>query len=175
VENAQILVLNKTDGKEIRRFGSKGSKEGEFFLPSNLAVDPDGNVYVSDTGNTRVEKFDSHGKFVKQFGAIGDKPGTFTRPKGIALDQKRRLYVVDAAFENVQLFDPEGQMLLFFGTSGAMPGNFCLPAKIAVDYDSVDLFKEYVAPGFEIEYLILVSNQYGENSINVYGFLKDKK
>lgn len=174
VDNGQIVVFNKTDGKEIRRFGSKGSKEGELFLPSNLAVDADGNVYVSDTGNTRVEKFDPQGKFVRQFGANGDQPGTFTRPKGIALDHQRRLYAVDAAFENVQIFDPEGQLLLFFGSSGTTAGTLCLPAKIAIDYDNVDLFKDYVAPGREIEYLILVTNQYGENAINIYGFLKDK-
>jgi sugar lactone lactonase YvrE len=174
VEGAQILVLNKADGKETRRFGKKGSKEGELFLPSNIAVDPDGNVYVSDTGNTRVVKFDPQGKFIRNFGSIGDQPGTFTRPKGIALDHKRRLYAVDAAFENVQIFDSEGQLLLFFGSAGAMPGNLCLPAKIAIDYDNVDMFKEYVAPGQDIEYLILVTNQYGESSVNVYGFLKEK-
>jgi hypothetical protein len=45
-----------------------------------------------------------------------------------------------------------------------------LPAKIVLDYDNVDLFRKYAVPGADIEFLVLVSNQYGSNKISVYGF-----
>jgi hypothetical protein len=58
------------------------------------------------------------------------------------------------------------------GGGGVAPGDMYLPAKIKIDYDNVDVFAHRVAPGHELEYLILVTNQYGPNKVNVYGFLK---
>ncbi|MBI5095238.1 MAG: hypothetical protein HZB26_22740 [Candidatus Hydrogenedentes bacterium] len=174
LDNAQVVIMDKKTGQEQRRIGSKGSGDGQLFQPTNIAVDGDGNVFVSDTGNSRVVRFDSRGNFVKKVGEIGITPGRFVRTKGIAVDRARRRYVVDAAFENVQLFDPEGNLLLFFGEPGNVPGGLNLPAKVIVDYDNVDLFKSNVAPGHALEYLILVSSNFGVNKVNVYGFLKEK-
>ena len=65
-----------------------------------------------------------------------------------------------------------GQLLLVLGAAGGNPGDMYLPAKVAIDYDNVDLFADLVAPGYEVEYLILVTNQYGPNKVSVYGFLR---
>jgi hypothetical protein len=62
--------------------------------------------------------------------------------------------------------------LLFFGGMGNEPGNLSLPAKVVIDYDHVDLFADRVAPGHEIEYLVIVTSQYGSRMVNVFGFLK---
>lgn len=172
VDSGQVIVFDKKSGQEQRRIGTKGSDKGQLFLPSSLAVDADGNVYVSDTGNSRVEKFNSRGEFAQQFGEIGLTIGQFVRPKGIGVDRQGRIYVVDAAFENVQIFDREGKLLMFFGEAGNIAGGVNLPARVWIDYDDVDIFKDYVAPGYTVEYLILVSSQYGTNKLNVYGFLK---
>jgi DNA-binding beta-propeller fold protein YncE len=172
IDNAQVVVVDKKSGEELRRFGRKGSGKGEMFLPTNLVVDLDGNAYVSDTGNARVLKFDSHGNLLQQFGELGRAPGQLARPKGIALDREGRLYVVDAGFENVQIFDPDGTLLLFFGVAGNIPGGLNLPAKITIDYDNVDLFADRVSPDHELEYLVAVTSQFGLNKVNVYGFLK---
>jgi DNA-binding beta-propeller fold protein YncE len=174
VDNGRVLVLNKRDGTEKRTIGEKGSGEGQLFFPTNLAMDQDGNLFVSDTGNTRIVEFDRRGNFKVQFGQVGDRPGMFTRPKGIALDREGRLYVVDSAFENVQLFDRDHRLLLFFGGPGNIPGGINLPAKVAIDYDHVEFFKDRVARGYKVEYLILIASQYGENKVNVYGFLESK-
>jgi len=174
IEHGQVAVLDKKTGSEKRRIGQKGSDEGELFMPSNIAVDADGNVYVSDTGNARVLKYDPRGRYAKQVGARGTSPGQFVRPKGIAVDRERQLYVVDAAFENVQIFDPDGNLLLFFGGPGNVPGGINLPTKVLVDYDNVGFFSDSVAPGYEVDYLVLVCSQFGSNMVNVYGFLKAK-
>jgi DNA-binding beta-propeller fold protein YncE len=171
-EMGQIFVLDKHSGEEIRRLGSEGMGEAEFIFPTNLAVDGEGNIYVSDTLNYRIQKVDANGKPLQQFGDAGDGLGQFARPKGIAVDRENRLYAVDSSFMNVQIFDSEGQLLLVLGKGGGGPGDMYLPAKVRIDYENVGLFAESVAPGHELEYLILVTNQYGSNKINIYGFLK---
>ena len=94
----------------------------------------------------------------------------FALPKGVAVDREGRVYVVDARAQVVQIFNPEGKLLLFFGEPNASRASLFLPASVAVDYQNVDLFRQYAAPGFELDYLVIVSNQYGRRKISVYGF-----
>lgn len=169
----QISVHEKATGAEIARYASRGSNDGQLFLPTNVAIGPNGDLFVSDTGNFRVARFDRDGKFVRNYGSLGRAPGQFARPKGVAVDRAGRLYVVDTAFENVQLFDAEGRLLLFFGTPGAKRGAMNVPAAAVIDYENVGVFADRVAPGRTVEYLILVTSQYGPNKVNVYGFLKE--
>jgi DNA-binding beta-propeller fold protein YncE len=175
VKGGQVVVVERRTGQEIRRFGRRGSGKGEMFVPTNIGLDGDGNIYVSDTGNARVIKFDPDGRVLHQFGSLGRRLGQLVRPKGIAVDREGRLYVVDAAFENVQIFGPEGKLLLFFGKAGNFPGGMNLPAKVAIDYEGVEFFADRVATGYDLEYLILVTNQFGRDKVNVYGFLKPRK
>lgn len=172
VKQGQVLVLDKESGEEQMRIARRGSSEGELFLPTSIEVDGEGRIYVADTGNFRVVQFGPRGDFVRQIGSLGRNPGHFARPKGIAVDREGRLYVADAAFENLQIFDSEGRVLLAFGSAGNMPGGLNLPAQVEIDYDHVDLFADRVAPGYSLEYVVLVSSQYGRNKVNVYGFLK---
>ena len=98
-------------------------------------------------------------------------PGLFARPKGVAVDQEGRIYVVDAATQVVQLFDADGKLLMFFGRAGSgTEGELSLPAVVKVNYDSVNLFQKRVAPGFKVEYLVVVSSQFYGDKINVYAF-----
>jgi sugar lactone lactonase YvrE len=143
-----------------------------IFVPYSVDVDRAGNIYISDFGQFRIQKFDKEGNFIRSFGGIGQTLGRFARPKGIAVDRDERLYVVDAAFENVQIFDREGNLLLFFGGAYQRPGNMYLPAQIIIDYEHTDYFEPYVLPGYELEFLILVTNQYGPDKIGIYGFIQ---
>ncbi len=165
-----IHVLDKNTGKMLHRIGRVGSKDGEFYYPTNISIGPDSHLYVSDTGNFRVQKFTLEGKFVRSFGSIGSGFGKFARPKGISIDKDGLMYVVDAAFENVQMIDKSGKLLLFFGKAGDKAGDINLPADVSVDYDNVKYFQTYADPKFKLEYVILVSSQFGVNKINIYGF-----
>ncbi len=173
IKNGRVVIFDKESGKVRRVVGSLGSQEGQLYMPSSVAVDSKKNIYVGDTGNFRVLKFDKRGKFLQQFGSLGQNLGQFVRPKGVAVDRKGRLYAVDASFENVQIFNPEGKLLLFFGSPGGHKDALNLPAQVTIDYDNVDVFADRVAPGHEIEYLILVTSQFGSSKVNVYGFLKE--
>jgi hypothetical protein len=112
---------------------NRGEAPGEFKYPWAVAVGADGNVYVSDQMNFRVQLFDRSGKLVRVIGGIGTGPGSFARPKGVAVDSEGHLYAVDAAFGNVQVFNPEGALLLPFGGSGEAAGRQILPLGIATD------------------------------------------
>jgi DNA-binding beta-propeller fold protein YncE len=168
VLNGQVVVMDKESGRELGRIAQKG----ELRRPTNVAVDVEGNVYVTDTLNFRILKFDRTGELLNALGSVGRGPGLFVRPKGIAVDREKRLYVVDAGFENVQIFDSEGRALAFFGGPTNNPGGLKLPAKVAIDYDNVGLFEDRTAPGHRLEYLVLVTSQFGSWRVNVYGFFQ---
>ena len=170
IQNHRIVVLDKITDKQLYTIGSVGSKEGELFYPTNLALGPDNHLYVSETGNFRVQKFTLDGKFVKSFGKVGTGMGQFARPKGVAVDQDGRLHVVDAAFENVQVINNEGQLMMFYGEPGSNRANINLPTDVVIDYKNVDYFRQYARPGFELEYIILVASQFGSSKVNVFGF-----
>ncbi len=129
-----VLVFDR-NGRHLYDIGKRGSKPGEFNLPLNAAIGPDGTLYVVDGGNFRIEAFTQKGKFLFSFGAIGTRTGQFARPKSVAVDKHNNLYVSDAAFGNVQIFNHDGGLLMWIGTRGATnhPGRFMLPSGLAVD------------------------------------------
>ena len=129
--------------------------------------------WCPDTGGFEVQVYDLDGKYLRTIGEHGLGAGAFARPKGVAADHDGLAYVVDAAAQVVQMFDGEGRLLMYFGQPGASArGELTLPAAVKVDYDDVGLFQKFVAPGRQIEYLILVTSQFGTHMVNVYGFLK---
>lgn len=136
------VAMYSGEGELLRTFGIRGQGEGEFNLPVSLAVAPDGNVYVLDSGNFRVQVFDADGNFIRAWGQLGRGYGDFARPRGIAIDADGYVYVTDAAYRNFQIFTPEGQLLMWVGgdTMHDEPGGYVLPSGIAVD----ETFRVYV-------------------------------
>lgn len=135
----QVLVYDADPPYKLLRTIGKLSKKhdlttpGDFSRPTNAAVDADGNLYVSDTFNNRVEIFDADGKFIREFGRSGDGPGYFARPKGIAVDADGHVWVADAVQDRVQVFTPEGRLLIWMGGHGLMPGQFSTLAGLTID------------------------------------------
>jgi DNA-binding beta-propeller fold protein YncE len=83
-----------------------------FNYPTNLALSPQGEMYVSDGyGNARVHKFSPDGRLLLSWGEPGDGPGQFHLPHGIAVDGAGIVYVADRENSRVQLFTPEGKHL----------------------------------------------------------------
>ncbi len=166
----QVVVIDKQTGAEAARIGQTGDGDGQFSLIGDLALDEQGGIYVTDKVKGNIVKFNGSGVFQRTFGRLGDNINEFVRPKGIAVDREGRMWVADAAAEVVRVLDPEGRLLLFFGLPGNKPGMMNLPARVRIDYDNVELFEKYAAPGAQLEFLVIVANQYGLNKINVYGF-----
>lgn len=132
-----VRVLDMDSGKLLFDIGKRGDGPGEFNLPRDAAVAPDGTLYVVDGGNFRVQVFDTDGKFLRTFGTIGRQAGQFSRPKEISIDVEGNVYVIDTAFGNFQIFNSAGQLLLNVGDRGNSdePARFMLPSGIAVDSD----------------------------------------
>jgi DNA-binding beta-propeller fold protein YncE len=133
-------------GNKIRAVTTRGTGEGEFNLPKDCALGPDGNLYVVDTGNFRVQVLDGEGNFLRAFGEAGRFSGQFGHPKSIAVDREGKIYVSDTNFGIFQIFNNEGRILLAVGGRSADggPGKFLLPAGISVDVDG----RIYVAEQF---------------------------
>ena len=135
----QVLVYDADSLKLLRRIGTGGKNHflttpGDFGAPQCVAVDKDGNVYVTDTMNNRVEIFDADGKFISQFGKAGDGPGYFTRPKGIAIDGDGHIWVADSMQDRLQVFNRDGQLLTYIGQGhGELPGQFKALVGVAID------------------------------------------
>lgn len=133
----RVRVFDGQSGEHLFDFGTRGVKPGEFNLPRDITVAPDGTLYVVDGGNFRIQQFRNDGTLIRVFGGIGRQSGQFSRPKELAVDSAGNVYVADAAFGNFQIFTPDGQLLLAVGgrstTNG--PAKFLLPSGIAVDED----------------------------------------
>ena len=134
----QVLVYDADKLTLIRKIGTAGKKHtltapGQFSVPTNVAVDADGNLYVTDMYNNRVEVFDADGNFIRAWGKAGDRPGTFSRPKGIAIDADGHVWVADAVMDILQCYTPEGQFLMWMGGHGLFPGQFRALAGLYID------------------------------------------
>lgn len=132
-----VRVLDGLTGEVMFDIGRRGAGDGELNLPRDIAMAPDGNLYVVDGGNFRVQVFRPDGAFAGKMGSIGNRTGQFSRPKGIDIDADGNVYVADSAFGNFQIFDGGGQLLMFIGNRGSDggPGRFMLPSGLAVDED----------------------------------------
>jgi len=173
IKNHQVHVLEKRTGKTLFKFGKWGPDPGDLFNPTNVAVGPDGDVYVAETGNYRIQRFTSEGKSVRVYGSVGTVAGNFARPKGVAVDKDGRIYVVDNAFQNIQIFNNGGGLLSILSGEGAgKDGFFNLPVVVNIDYDNVAYFKRYAHEKFTIEYVFFVVSQFIPNKVDVFGFGK---
>ena len=130
-QNVKIFAM---DGKLLGHIGKGyGSEPGTFIFPTYVALNSEGDVFVTDTLNNRIQEFDPNGKYVRTIGSNGDVPGAFGRPKGLAVDTLGNLYVADSAWSNVQIFNRNGQILMFFSGRGMMPGWLMNPTAMAID------------------------------------------
>jgi len=116
----------------ILEWGESGiSKPGHFSFPQNLAIDEIGNVYVTDLGNKRVQKFNNDGTFLASWGSSGSGSGQFQHPAGI-VEFNGTVFVVDNQSHRIQSFDLEGNFITKWGDEGFSQGQFLLPNGIAV-------------------------------------------
>jgi NHL repeat len=104
-----------------------------MLLPSRVAVDASGNAFVTDTGNNRIQEFDSSGSFVRKWGAVGTNNGQLAAPQGIAANASGNVYVADTGNNRIQEFSSSGAFITKWGTVGTGNGQFAAPEGVAID------------------------------------------
>jgi sugar lactone lactonase YvrE len=114
-------------------FGSMGSGTGELEDPADVAVDSDGNIWVADTGNDRIEGFNEAGEYLRQFN-LGPGVEEQIRPVGLAIDAEDDIWVVDSRYNRIWQFSNEGEVLSMFD-GGWGTGQLTAPQGIAIDSD----------------------------------------
>jgi DNA-binding beta-propeller fold protein YncE len=97
VPNADGNCIQKFDneGNLLQQWGEMGEAEGQLQRPLNIALDAQGNIYVSENSNGRIQKFDPNGNFVAVY-------GPFDFPSGIAVDNEGYVYVVEVVLGRLQ-------------------------------------------------------------------------
>jgi len=98
--------------------GGLGIRKGMFNWPHGMAADRDGNVYVADFLNERLQRFDSGGRFQLMWGSRGEGPGQFWDPCDVAVDSRGHVYVLDTFNSRIQKFSSTGRFLKMWGEVG---------------------------------------------------------
>jgi DNA-binding beta-propeller fold protein YncE len=150
------FVLSWGQLGQVQAYDPAGN--GLFYGPRGIAVGPDGNVYVADTGNHRVQVFNAYGVFLREFGGAGSLPSQLNEPVGIAVNDIGEVFVADTWNRRVQVFSSVGLYLrewsvpvwgsnpgrvLAFDSTGNLlwslrdPENLFFPGGIAVFEDSL--------------------------------------
>ncbi|PLX16927.1 MAG: hypothetical protein C0601_08815 [Candidatus Muiribacterium halophilum] len=135
-DRIQVFTGNDLFSFEFGGFGwstSLNDLKGRFNRPSDIVVGR--FVYVVDTENHRVAKFDIDGNFISAFGGNGSKDGEFYLPKGICMDLSGDIYIADTENDRIQKFDGNGNHILTLGSFGRGIKQFNKPKYTAVDND----------------------------------------
>ena len=143
----------------LRSFDGSGTNgsgvtNGPFSDPTDIKIDSNGNVFVADTGNNRVEEFTGAGVFLNRFGRAGTANGRFTSPQGLAIDSNNNIFVADTQADRVQKFNNSGVYQAQF----SVPGNanaFSYPTGLAFDSSGsiyvgaygLDVVRKYTVSG----------------------------
>ena len=132
---AAMLAL--VPGVPVGRAEAKGPANGQL-IPSDVATDPAGNVYVADQGSARIQKFSANGAFIRSWGGKGSGRGQFLfNLEGIAVDAAGNVYVTEVSGPNgqgadrIQKFTSSGAFIAKWGTRGSGNGQFCLTQGIS--------------------------------------------
>ena len=120
-------------GDYLDEFSDLGTEDGKMMWTVALAIDRDGNVYMSDEGLHRISVFDKDGQYLTKWGVEGNGDGQFNGPAGMAFDGDDNLLVVDSLNNRIQRYTRDGQFLGAWGSGGNGDGQFDMPWGIAVD------------------------------------------
>jgi DNA-binding beta-propeller fold protein YncE len=142
----RVMIFERDgDGvREVGRFGEHGEGPGQFLLVTDVAIDADGLIYVSEYGgNDRITVWSPQLTYVRAFGDTPVNGARLSRPAGLAFDGNHTLWVADACNHRIVGFDRSGQVVGVFGSVGRAAGQFRWPYDVSVCSDGTLLVSEF--------------------------------
>ncbi len=187
-EDGIRLIHNEKTGKwgnqakiSLEYIGNIGDLESDdenvlFYMPSDIAVDNEGNVYVLDSGNHRIQKFDPEGHFLASFGRQGQGPGEFQYPQSIDIDAQGNIYVADSGNQKIHILKPDGTFDKDINMRDESPGVIRIRDGKIIQGKGASAFSLEIGRGAEEELpkLIKVLNQEAK-VLTEFGDQKDYK
>ncbi|KAL0593391.1 LOW QUALITY PROTEIN: E3 ubiquitin-protein ligase TRIM71 [Plecturocebus cupreus] len=132
--NNRIQVF-KPCGAFHHKFGTLGSRPGQFDRPAGVACDASRRIVVADKDNHRIQIFTFEGQFLLKFGEKGTKNGQFNYPWDVAVNSEGKILVSDTRNHRIQLFGPDGVFLNKYGFEGALWKHFDSPRGVAFNHE----------------------------------------
>ena len=119
-ENRLLILVTKdnrilqftSNGEFVKSFGTTGEDNGKFLNPNSLAFDANGNIFVADSGNHRIQVLDPNGKFLNKWGTFGTGYAQFLEISGIAVDSDGNVFTADSIANRILKFSPFKQVKL---------------------------------------------------------------
>ncbi len=135
------VTVFTADEEFIEDYGQKippeeadaSAPNGSFMWPSSVALDSQGNTYVSDEWLNRISVYKPGQGWADMWGTVGSADGEIDRPSGLAFDKDDNLYLVDSRNHRVQVFTGDGQFRFNWGEKGSGEGQFNMPWGIEID------------------------------------------
>lgn len=139
----RVTVFDR-DGQLLGSFGREGNGDGEFRLPTDVAFDAHGNIYVAEyQGNDRLSKWSPTWQFLGILGAEPIEEKRLSRPAGIVIDEEQTLWIADACNHRIVRMSLTGEVLTVFGQFGENPGQLRYPYGIDLAPDGSVMICEY--------------------------------
>jgi len=132
-DNFSIVQKIDPQGTLLGIIGYQRTDDGKLHIPSGIAQDSSGNLYVADSGNHRIQKFNRQGKLLGKWGGFGSGDGQFSTPFSLTIDPAGNIYVVDKENDRIQKFSSAGAYLQKWGSRGTANGQFFNLGGIASD------------------------------------------
>lgn len=134
--NSRILKYSP-DGTLLFSFGENGTEPGKFQFLTDVAIGPDGNLYIAEYGVIdRIQVFNQNGEYIRHWGQFGDGEEDFQRPMAIVFGKDHLLYIADTVNNRIKAYSMDGKLSHLFGEQGETVGRFSFPYDLDIDDDS---------------------------------------
>ena len=132
--HARVGVCNYQEDY-LNEFGTYGHGEGQFWLPTGISSNLNGQIFVCDEHHNNISKFEADGTFISSWGEFGSDSGQLDGPSGITIDNENNVFIVDQNNNRIQKFDSNGTFINEWGNKGKSEGEFILPWGISIGLD----------------------------------------
>lgn len=139
----RVTIFDR-DGTPLGSFGGEGTGDGEFLLPTDVAFDASGVIYVSEyQGNDRISKWSPDLHFIEAIGEGEIEGSRLRRPTAIEIDDEETLWIADACNHRIVRLSLDGELLTTFGRFGTEPGELRYPYDLSISPDQTIMVCEY--------------------------------